>query len=84
MVFDGGGSCSFCNDFARNVFGVNNTSSSHTNYRKISILVLDKNQPMVLIIALVQDKPKQSKDKFLLNLTLQWWQSYLYVNKTEI
>ena len=42
MVFDGGGSCSFCNDFARNVFVVNNTSSSHTNYRKNNILVLDQ------------------------------------------
>ena len=36
IAFDGIGSWSFGNDIATNViiFGVNNSSSSHTNYRK--------------------------------------------------
>lgn len=36
LAFDGEGSLTFGNDFARDVviFGVNNTSSSHTDNRK--------------------------------------------------
>ena len=42
IAFDGEGSWSFGNDFARNViiFGVDNNSSSHTDNRKNNFLVL--------------------------------------------
>ena len=42
IVFDGGGSWSFGNDFVRNViiFGVDNSSSSHTDNHKNNFLVL--------------------------------------------
>ena len=42
IAFDGEGSWSFGNDFARNflIFGVNNSSSSHTDNRKSNFLVL--------------------------------------------
>ena len=44
--FDGKGSWSFGNDFARNVviFGVDNSSSSHTDNRKNDFLVLVEGQ----------------------------------------
>ena len=44
--FDGKGSRSFGNDFARNVviFGVDNSSSSHTDNRKNNFLVLVEGQ----------------------------------------
>ena len=42
IAFDGKSSCSFSNDFARSVtiFGVNNSSSSHTNNLKNDFLIL--------------------------------------------
>ena len=42
IVFDGEGSCSFGNDFARNVviFGVDNSSSSHNDNQKNYFLLL--------------------------------------------
>ena len=42
MAFDGAGSPSFGNDFARNViiFDIDNSSSSHTDNRKNNFLVL--------------------------------------------
>ena len=42
--FDGEGSWSFGNDFARNavIFGVHNSSSSHTNNPKNNFLVLSE------------------------------------------
>ena len=44
IVFDGTGSWSFSNGFAKNVviFGVDNTSSSHTDNCKNNCLVLGK------------------------------------------
>ena len=44
VAFDGLGSWSFGNDFARNaiIFGVDSSSSSHTDNRKNNFLVLDK------------------------------------------
>ena len=42
ITFDSAGSCSFDNDFARNViiFGVDNTSSFHSDNRKNNFLIL--------------------------------------------
>ena len=42
IAFDGEGSWSFGNDFARNVliFGIDNNSSSHTDNQKNNLLVL--------------------------------------------
>ena len=42
IAFDGIGSWSFNDDFARNflIFGVDNSSSSHTDNRKNDILIL--------------------------------------------
>ena len=42
MAFDGKGSWSFNDDFARNViiFGVDNSSSSHTDHLKNDFLIL--------------------------------------------
>ena len=44
IAFDGNGEWNFGNDFTRNVviFGVDNSSSSHTDNRKIDFLVLGK------------------------------------------
>ena len=44
ITFDSEVSCSFDNDFARNaiIFGVDNSSSSHSDNRKNNILILGK------------------------------------------
>ena len=44
IVFDGAGSWSFGNHFARNVviFAVDNSSSSHSDNRKNNFLILDE------------------------------------------
>ena len=60
IAFDGEVSRSFDNKFATNVaiFSIDNSSSYHTDNRKNIFLVLGKgkDQLMVLIIALVQQK----------------------------
>ena len=62
IAFDEEVSGSFDNKFARNVaiFSIDNSSSYHTDNRKNIFLVLGKgkDQLMVLIIALVQQKKK--------------------------
>ena len=50
IAFDGKSSCSFSNDFARSVtiFGVNNSSSSHTNNLKNDFLILGEGDTFVI------------------------------------
>ena len=49
IAFDGDGSWSFGNDFARNsvFFGVNNSSSSHTDHLKNNFLVFSEGPTMI-------------------------------------
>ena len=56
IAFDGEGSWSFGKEFARNViiFGVDNSSSSHTDNQKKNFLVLGEDHLKVLMIAMVQ------------------------------
>ena len=92
IVFDGKGSWSFVNDFTRNavIFVVFNWSSSHTDNWKNTLLVKVMDRLMVLMIALVQQKKNSinfSKGKTLLKLCVvhcNGYESYLYINKTEI
>ena len=46
MAFDGEGLWSFANDFVRNIviFGVDNSSSSHTDNQKNNFVVLGEGQ----------------------------------------
>ena len=58
IAFDGKGEWSFDNDFSRNVaiFGVDNSSSSHTDNCKNKFLVLREGHFLVLIEALLHQK----------------------------
>ena len=76
------------NDFSRNVvvFGVDNTSSSHTDDRTFYYKV--KNQLMIILITLVQHKKinihfTTRNKKFCLSLHYNGNENYLYVSKTN-
>ena len=93
IAFDEEVSRSFDNKFARNVaiFSIDNSSSYHTDNRKNIFLVLGKgkDQLVVLIIALVQQKKNninfsKSNTKFCLSLHYNGDESYLIVNKAGI
>ena len=79
IVFDGEGSCSFGNDFARNVviFGVDNSSSSHNDNQKNHFLLLgvgpadginDSTGAAKKILTL-----EKQIQNFVFKFTLQWW-----------
>ena len=65
IPFDGEGSWSFDNAFARNaiIFGVDNTSSSHTDNRKNNFLVLSEG-----LIDGINDSTDAAERKFVLTL----------------
>ena len=76
------------NDFSRNVvvFGVDNTSSSHTDDRTFYYKV--KDQLMIILITLVQHKKinihfTTGNKKFCLSLHYNGNENYLYVSKTN-
>ena len=80
-----------CNDFARNViiFGVDNTSSSHTDNRKNNFLVLGEathgiNDSTGAAGKKISINFSKVNTKFCLSLYYNGDESYLYVNKTEI
>ena len=94
IAFDRKGWLSFGNEFARDVviFGVDNSSSSHTDHRKNNFLGLGKGpndginnaseknccrKNLVLILV-------KANAKFCISLCYNGGESYLYVNKTEI
>ena len=68
IAFDGEGSWSFGNDFARNVvvFGVDNSSSSHTDNRKHNFLVLGEGPTQG-----IDDSTGSAGKKIVLNLVKQ-------------
>ena len=65
IPFDGEGSWSFDNAFARNaiIFGIDNTSSSHTDNRKNNFLVLNEGP-----IDGINDSTGAAERKFVLTL----------------
>ena len=76
------------NDFSRNVvvFGVDNTSSSHTDDRTFYYKV--KNQLMIILITLAQHKKinihfTTRNKKCCLSLHYNGNENYLYVSKTN-
>ena len=92
MTFDGKCICSYGNDFARNVviFGVDNTSSSHTDYKKNNIFLLGEGPTKVisdsvggaeknLLSTLVKER-----QNFVWLCIYNSANSYLYVSKTNL
>ena len=83
---------SFDNDYARNViiFGVDNSSSSHTNNLQNNFLILGEGDTLILILVLLYQKKKFSINfskenaTFCLSLHYNADKSYLFVNGREI
>ena len=81
IAFDGAGSWSCANDFDRNVviFGVDNSSSSHTDNQKNNFWVFDEGSSTADInnsvgtakVKIVLTLLKQTKIFF--ELSLKWW-----------
>ena len=92
ITFDSAGSWSFGNDSARNVmiFGVDNSSSSHSDNRKNNFLILGEGPILELMEALDHQKKKfsinfsKANTKFCLSLYFNGDSSYLFVNGKEI
>ena len=92
IAFNGEGSWRFGNDFARNViiFGVDNSSSSHTDNRINNFLVLGEGPTQDINDSTGSAEKKisinfsKSNTKSCLSLHYNADESYLYVNKTEI
>ena len=92
IVFDGKGSGSLNNDSARNViiFGVNNSSSSHTDNQKNDFLVLGRGPTFDINGSFGSTEKKfsinfsKAKTKFCLSLHHNGDKSYLFVNGKEI
>ena len=90
-VLDALGSWIFGNYFARNVviFGVDNSSSSHTDNRRNNFLVLgeeltDINGSVGATEKNFSNNFSKAKTKFCLNLHYNHDNSYLFVNGKEI
>ena len=89
IAFDGEGSWSFGNGFARNVviFGVDNSSSSHTDNQKNNFLVLREgptqgiNDSTGSAEKSISINFNKANTKFCLILYYNGDESYLYVNK---
>ena len=92
IAFYGEGSWSFHNDFAGNIviFGVDNSSSSHTDNRKNNFLVLGEGPTSGINNSIGAAEKKfsfnfsKANTKFCLSSHYNDDESYLYVNKTEI
>ena len=91
ILFDGAGTWSFVNDFAKNVviFGIDNSSSSHTDNRKNNFRVPGKGPPDDIddIVGAGGNKYAinltKAKTKFFLSLHCNDDSSYLLVNGKE-
>ena len=92
ITLDSGGSWSFCNDLARNViiFGVDNSSSSHSDNRKNNFLILGEG-PIYGINGNFGAPEKnfdinfsKANTKCCLSLHYNDHNSYLFVNGKEI
>ena len=92
IPFDSGGSWCFDNDFARNViiFGVDNSSSSHSDNRKNNFLILGEVPTYGINGSLMHQKKKliltsvTTTQKFCLSLHYSGDNSYLFVKRKEI
>ena len=92
ITFDSGGSRSFDDDFARNVviFGVDNSSSSHSDNRKNNFLILGEGSTYGINRSFDAPEKKFSinfskvNTKFCLSLHYNDDNSYLFVNGKEI
>ena len=92
ITFDSAGFWSFGNDAARNVimFGVDNSSSSHSNNRKKNVLLLGKGPTFGIngIFGVAEKKFdinfSKVNTKFCLSLHYNDNNSYLYVDGREI
>ena len=83
IAFDGKGSWSFSNGFARNVttFVVDNTSSSHTDIQKSNFLIVSEG---INIGTAEKNLALKKKTKFSLSLHYSGYENCIYVHKTEI
>ena len=89
MAFDGKGPWSFGNDFARNVtiFGIDNSSSSHTDNHKNDFLVLGEGDTSGTNGSFGAPEKEfsinftRAKRKFCLSLHYNGDNSYLFVKK---
>ena len=75
IAFDGKGSWSFSNGFARNVttFVVDNTSSSHTDIQKSNFLIVSEGPTEGINVGTAEKNlALKKKDKILLKSALQW------------
>ena len=92
ITFDSGGSWKFDNDFARNViiFGVDNSSSSHSDNRKNNFLILGEGPAYGINGSFGSPEKKfdinfsKVNTKFCLSLHYNVGNSYLFVNVKEI
>ena len=91
IVFDEKGQWNFGNDSARNVvmFGVDNSSSSHTDNRKNDILVFSEGDTFGINGSFGAPEKKlinlnKAKTKFCLSLQYDGDSSYLFVNTKKI
>ena len=92
IAFDGEDLWSFGNEFDRNIviFGVANSSSSHTDNRKYNFLVLGEgptqgiNDSTGAAEKTFSTNFRKVNTKFYLSLHYNGDESYLYVNKTDI
>ena len=92
IAFDGKGSWSFNNDFARNItiFGIDNSSLSHTDNLKNDFLILGERDSFGIKRSFGAPGKKinmnfsKSKTKFCLSLHYNSNNSYLFINGIEI
>ena len=86
IAFDGEGSCSFGNGFASNVviFGIDNSSSFHTDNWKNRFLVLGEGPPQSINDSTGASEKKMllAPVEFCLSLHYHGDESYFYVNQT--
>ena len=92
IAFDGKGEWSFGNDTARNViiFGVDNSSSFHTDNRKTDFLILGEGPTFGINESFGASEKKiyinfsKAKKKFYLSLHYNADNSYLFVNRKKL
>ena len=92
IAFDGKGSWSFNNDFARNItiFGIDNSSLSHTDNLKNDFLILGERDSFGIKRSFGAPGKKininfsKAKTKFCLSLHYNSNNSYLFINGIEI
>ena len=92
LTFDSAGSWSFDNDFAINIrsFGVDNSSSSHSDNRQNNFLILGEDPTYGVNGSFGSPEKKfninftKANTKFCLSLNYNGNNSYLFVNGKEI